>query len=103
VRRTTAHNSGAELRRWLLETEQELFDAMMAPPQDPIDGRPPTVVNPAFRYVMAGELSKPLRALAEGKAYRLYRRDLPPNHPTRRVGDLGDALILTENDELVLE
>jgi hypothetical protein len=96
-------NSDVQLRRWLLETEQELFDAMIAPPPDPIDGRPPTVVNPAFRDLMAEELGKPLRALAEGHAFKLDRRDLPLDHPARRAGDLGDSLILTEADELIEE
>jgi hypothetical protein len=31
------------------------------------------------------------------------RGDLPPDHPARRVGDLGDYLILTEDDELIEE
>ena len=42
------------------------------------------------------------RPLAEGKAHQLCRRDLPPDHPARRVGDLGDYLILTEGNELVM-
>ena len=60
----------ALLRRWLLEAEQELYDVMMRPPQAPIDGRPPAPVNPPLVDVMAEELSKPLRALADGRPYR---------------------------------
>ena len=79
------------------------YDVMMRPPQAPIDGRPPAPVNPPLVDVMAEELSKPLRALADGRPYRLYRRDLPPDHAARRVGNLGDAMVLTESNELVMD
>ena len=44
-----------------------------------------------------------MRDLAAGRAYRLDRRDLPPGHPARRQGDLGDALILTEDNLVLIE
>jgi len=98
-----ADTSGAELRAWLLEQEQELFDAMTAPPRTPIDGRPPTQVDPTFTALMAEELSKPLRALAAGEAYRCRRAELPDWHPERRGDDLNDMFVLNERNELIEE
>ena len=42
-----------------------------------------------------------MRDLMEGRAHRLFRRDLLDLHPARRVGRLGDALVLTADDELI--
>ena len=99
-RRTTSDNAGAELRAWLLAEQMVIYESVTGPPQMPIDGRPPTQVDPAVANTIAEEISKFWRPLAEGKAHRLCRRDLPPDHPARRVGDLGDALTLTEDNEL---
>jgi hypothetical protein len=48
-------------------------------------------------------MAKFWRPLAEGYEHRLSRRDRPSDHPARRVGDLGDYLILTEDNELLAE
>jgi hypothetical protein len=109
-RRTTGDNSGAELRAWLLAEERELYEAMTRPPPEPMNERTPwrppepvAAVGPPLEDVLAAALGGWIRTLAEGKAYRLCRRDLPLDHPARRVGDLGDALVLTEDNELVPE
>ncbi len=44
-----------------------------------------------------------MRDLFEGCVYRLNRRDLPLAHPARRVGDLGNGLVLTEDNLLIEE
>ena len=102
-RRTTGDNSGAELRAWLLAQEMESYEAVTGPPQAPIDGRPPAQVDPAVGNAIAEAMALFWCPLADGKAHQLCRRDLPPGHPARRVGDLSDALILPENDELIEE
>ena len=61
------------------------------------------MVDPAAADAMAEELPKPLRALAEGREFRRYCRDLPLDHRGRRTSHLGDALILGEGNELVME
>lgn len=99
---TVDDNSGAELRAWLLAQEMEIYEAVTGPPQAPIDGRPPTQGDPAVGNAIAEAMAGFWQPLAEGKTHRLYRRDLPPDHPARRAGDLGDYLILTEGDELVM-
>ena len=101
-RRTTGDAAGAELRQWLLEREQELCESILFPPPVPIDGRPPTKVNPDLEAALAAACAGWVGALAEGREYRLDRRSLPPQHPLRRQGDLGDALILGADNELRL-
>jgi hypothetical protein len=103
ARRVGGDNSGAELRAWLLAEEMVIFEAVTGPPQMPIDGRPPTQVDPGVGDAIAEQMALFWRPLAEGLEYRLDRSVLPPDHPARRLGDLGDALILTENDELIEE
>jgi hypothetical protein len=100
-RRTTGDNAGAVLRAWLLAEQMVIYEAVTGPPQTPIDGRPPTQVALAVGNGIAEAMALFWRPLAEGEAYRLCRRDLPDGHPARRIGDLGDALILSENDELI--
>jgi hypothetical protein len=95
-------NSGAELRAWLLAEQMVIFEAVTGPPQMPLDGRPPTQVDPGVWGEITEQMALFWRPLAEGKAHRLCRRDLPPDHPGRRVGDLGDYLVLGEDDELRL-
>jgi hypothetical protein len=102
-RRTTDDNSGAELRAWLLAEQIEIYEAVTGPPRVPIDGRPPTQVDPTGWGEITDAMAAFWRPLAEGKAHRLCRRDLPPDHPARRVGDLSDYLVLTEANELVAE
>jgi hypothetical protein len=102
VARLKDRRSNVGLRAWLLQQEQELFDAMTAPPRTPVDGRPATAVPPELQAALAEELSKPLQALAEGREYQLERMSLPLDHPERRVGDPGDVLVLTAGDELRL-
>jgi hypothetical protein len=75
-RRTTGDNSGAELRAWLLAEQMEIYEAVTAPPQVPIDGRPPTQVDPAVGNAIAEAMAGFWRPLAEGKAHQLCRRDL---------------------------
>ena len=105
-RRTTSDNSGAELRAWLLDEERELLAWMLLPSGTLVDDDHPLPPAPDLDDiteddVMAFALSKGARALAAGQAYRLDRRDLPLDHPARRVGHLGDILVLTEHDELI--
>jgi hypothetical protein len=101
--RVVPDNVGAMLRPRLLAQQVEVYEAVTGPPQTPIDGRPPTQVDPAVGNAIAEAMAGFWRPLAEGKAHQLCRRDLPLDHPARRVGDLGDALVLTENDELIKE
>jgi hypothetical protein len=101
--RVAPDNAGAMLRQWLLEQELELYEHTMKPPPPAIDRRPPAQVDPAFQAELAAGMSGWWRTLADGEAYRLCRRDLPNDHPARRAGDLGDGLILTENDQLIEE
>jgi hypothetical protein len=100
-RRTIGDNSGAELRAWLLAEQMVIFEAVTGPPRMPIDGRPPTQVDPAFWNVFTEETAGFWRPLAEGKAHRLRRSDLPPDHLARRVGELSDMLVLTEGNEVI--
>jgi hypothetical protein len=96
-------NSGTELRAWLLAEQMEIFEVVTGPPQMPIDGRPPTKVDAAVWNEITQQMALFWRPLADGEAHRLCRRDLPPDHPARRFGDLGDYLILTEDNELIEE
>jgi hypothetical protein len=91
------------LRAWLLAEEMVIYEAVTGPPHQSRDGRPPTQVALAVGNGIAEAMALFWRPLAEGEAYRLRRHDLPSDHPARRLGDLGDALILTENDELIEE
>ena len=100
-RRTTGDSAGAELRAWLLAEETELYEHAMQPPPKGIDGRPAAVRNPALESALDLAMGSRMRTLADGLEYRLHRRDLPPGHPARRAGHLGDALTLTESNELL--
>ena len=91
------------LRAWLLAEETELYEDIMKPPPPGIDGRPPAKVDPALVDALDLAMGSRMRDLAAGRAYRLDRRDLPPGHPARRQGDLGDALILTEDNLVLIE
>ena len=57
--------------------------------------------EPTPQEIAEWPLGGAVAALADGREYRLSRRDLPLDHPARRAGDLGDALVLTDGDELV--
>jgi hypothetical protein len=102
-------SGGAELRQWRLDYERELLAAMLTPvpwhhgKPIPVEKQapPPNLDAITEDDVMAWELSGPMRALAEGREYRLWRSDLPDWHPARRAGDLGDALVLTKDNKLL--
>jgi hypothetical protein len=47
------------------------------------------------------ECSKAVDQLEAGKPYRLYRWELPDDHPERMVASINDVLLLTAGDELV--
>jgi hypothetical protein len=108
-RRTSGDNSGAELRAWLIDQERELLTDTVTPipwhrgkeiPAAEHVG-PPDLDAISEDDPLAWELSGDLRTLVRGRAYRLDRRDLPLDHPARRAGELGDALVLTERNELI--
>ena len=110
-RRIGGDNSGAELRAWLIDGERALLADVLTPipfrhgKEIPVEERvgPPDLDNISEDDALAWILSSGLRDLVAGRAYRLQRRDLPDLHPAARAGALGDALILTANNELVEE
>jgi hypothetical protein len=61
----------------------------------------PSSYEPTPAEIADWPLGGPVRDLAGGEAYRLHRHDLPDWHAARYAGDLGDALVLTEDNELV--
>jgi hypothetical protein len=89
------------LRDYLLAEERELYETITWPPRTPIDGRPPTMVDPAVQDALEAAFGGRVRGLAEGWAYQLRRSDLPPRHRLRGVGEMHDLLTLTEDDELI--
>jgi hypothetical protein len=83
----------------------ELVAAMLTLPGlergRPMEPEPPNLDAINDPESLAWILGSALRDLMEGRAHRLDRRDLPDWHPARRAGDLGDALVLTEDNELL--
>ena len=88
---------GGELRAFLLAEATALLGAFNGHPW-PLN-RPSTYVP--TEDALDGPFGYAVRQLAAGREHRFYRGDLPDDHPMRYVGGLYDALILTEDDELV--
>jgi hypothetical protein len=97
ARRDRPADTGAELRAFLLAEAKSAL-AVLLGHDWPLGDH--SSYEPTPQEIAEWPLGGPVAALAEGKAHRLHRRDLPLDHPARRVGDLGDALILTEDNEL---
>ena len=110
-RRPRRTRDDAALREWLIEQERELITRSLTSvgyhQGKPIEPPPvpPTVAEvdakirdpESFAWFIGGWL----RDLTEGRPYRLHRRDLPDWHPAWRVGQLSDALVLSEDNELI--